>query len=334
MRGALLLLPVAMLAAGCGATQQAAPTGSALPTLQIAEPPSHRPSLHNCLSHLAACGYPDAGGNDGAHGALTPASGIVHLTRPGQVYENIDLRGNIVVQANDVTIRNVRVTSAGQGVVIYSGNPRIPIDGTTIHDTTIRGLDRTAGGALGDGVLNAGGNTRTTGTRLYIYDSGSTDWNGPGAISDSYMSVDTYVSGHHDEAIFEPGGDDGVQATHDTLLNNQPQTADVFFSTGGGPGSHDSVTNSLLGGGGWMIYGANGKQDPPPVDGPRIANNRFVRCLTHSVFEPKSGTTRCSGGPDSHGYFPLGGSFGVAAALGSSTTWTGNYWDDTFAPAG
>lgn len=282
----------------------------------------------SCFSNLAACGYPDAGTNDGAHGALTAVWGNVYLTTPGQVYENRDVHGSVVVQTDDVTIRNVRVTTARLGIVIYSGNPKIPIDGTTITDTTIRGLSRTSSGALSDGVLNAGGNTQTAATRLYIYNSGSTDWNGPGAISDSYMIIDTYVAGNHDEPIFEPGGDYGAQANHDTLLNDQPQTADVFFSS---PGSHDSVTNSLLGGGGFMIYGANGPTDTPPVDGPTITNNRFVRCLTSSVYAQQSGISRCSDGPDSHGYFPHGGSFGVAAAIGSLTTWSGNYWDDDLA---
>jgi hypothetical protein len=272
--------------------------------------------MTGCITKLAACGYPDAGGSDGAHGALRQVSGPVVLSSPGQVFENADVDGSIRVTANNVTIRNVQVTvSGGQGIVIYSGHSGVPVDGTTIQDTTIRGSSQTAAGALGDGVLNAGGNTNTIGQRLYIYNSGSTDWNGPGQVSDSYMIVDTYVPGAHDEAIYEGGGDAGIQAVHDTLLNTQPQTAVVLNGSDYGPAQHDSVQNSILAGGGYMIYGGYGAGYPAPIDGPHIKNNRFAR-------SPYGG------------YYPNGGSSGVSASINPATIdWSSNYWDDNLAPA-
>jgi hypothetical protein len=124
------------------------------------------------------------------------------------------------------------------------------------------------------------------------------------------MIVDTFSQGAHDEAVFEPGGDDGAQLNHDTMLNNQPQTAVVFFSVNGGRGQHDSVTNSLLAGGGYLVYGAHGPTDPRPLDGPRILGNRIARS-------------------PAGGYFPDGGSAGEAIAIDWPTDWVGNYWDDT-----
>jgi hypothetical protein len=268
-----------------------------------------------CIKNLAACGYPDAGETDGAHGALTPASGAVVLDKPGEVYQNVDLSGSILVSADDVTIHNVRVTAdGGDGIKIYSGDPNVAVDGTTITDTTVRGASQTSGGALADGVLNASGNTHTIAQRMYIYNSGSTDWNGPGAVSDSYLSVDTFVSGAHDEAIYEGGGDDGIQATHDTMLNTQPQTAVVDNGSDYGPAAHDAVRNCILAGGGYVIYGGYGQGYPLPVDGPHIVGNRFVR-------SPYGG------------FFPKGGSAGVSASINPSTIdWSGNYWDDNLAP--
>ncbi len=277
--------------------------------------PGQPPSQKGCIANLAACGYPDAGGNDGAHGALTPVSGPITLNSPGEVFENKDVHGGIRVTANNVTIRNVRVTvHGGEGIIVYSGRTNVPIDGTTITDTTIRGATQTSSDALSDGVLNAGGNTHTTAQRLYVYNSGSTDWNGPGAIFNSYMIVDTFVSGAHDEAIYEGGGDDGVQATHDTLLNNQPQTAVVLNGSDYGPAAHDSVQNCVLAGGGYVIYGGYGAGYPLPVDGPHVLNNRFVRA-------PYGGFSR------------KGGSGGVAASIDKATIdWSGNYWDDNLTP--
>jgi hypothetical protein len=297
---------------GKGGGSTSKPTTPTSPT-NPTKPPT--PPTTHCISQLAACGYPDGGNNDGAHGKLTPVNGTVVLDKPGETYANMDVNGSIAVRANNVTIHNVRVTTdGGEGIMIYSGNVDVPVNGTTITDTTVRGAAPTSSAALTDGVLNAGGNGSTTATRLYIYNSGSTDWNGPGAISDSYMMVDTYVSGAHDEAVYEPGGDAGAQLNHDTMLNNQPQTAVVFFSRDHGAGAHDLISNSVMAGGGYLVYGAHGPTDPTPIDGPRIFDNRLVR-------SPYGG------------FFSEGGSFGQAVAIDWSTDWWGNYWDDNLGRA-
>lgn len=281
------------------------------PTAKHAE---HSGSARSCIRSLAACGYPGAGVGDGAHGLLRPVSRSVVLSTPGQVYRDADVSGAILVTASHVTITNVRVTCecAGDqsGIKIYSGTPKRPITGTTITNSTIRGASQTRSGALGDGVLNAGGNTSTVAKGLYIYNSGSTDWNGPGAVSDSYMIVDTYVPGAHAEAIYEGGGGQGIEAVHDTLLNNQPQTAVVFNGSDYGPAQHDVVRDSILAGGGYMIYGGYGAGHPPPIDGPHIIGNRFAR----SPFG---------------GYYEHGGSVAVSTWMDPPTIdWHDNYWDD------
>ncbi len=298
-----------MLAAAAVLTT-ATPTSQVQKSSERQYPPTGRQSPpRGCIAKLAACGYPDAGTNDGAHGALRPVSGEVTLDRPGEVYENVNITGDIVVRADNVRINNVIVTckcgGQGHGIFIVPG-----VNGTTIENSILRGAGRTPESALGDGVLNAGGNRNTTARRLYIYNSGSTAWNGPGRISDSYMIVDTFVPGAHAETIYEGGGDGGIQATHDTLLNNQPQTAVVDNGSDYGPAAHDTIQDSILAGGGNMIYGGAGVGYRRPVDGPHILNNRFVRA-------PYGG------------FFRAGGSAGLGAAIDAHTIdWNGNYWDD------
>ena len=58
----------------------------------------------------AACGFPDASNAGVTRGAkLTAATGVVTLAEAGQVYENKQLTGSIIVTGANVTIRNVRL---------------------------------------------------------------------------------------------------------------------------------------------------------------------------------------------------------------------------------
>ena len=61
------------------------------------------------MPNPGACGYPDAT-NTGTTGALTPVTGNVTLSTPGQVYADKDVAGCITVTAANVTITNVKTT--------------------------------------------------------------------------------------------------------------------------------------------------------------------------------------------------------------------------------
>ena len=144
------------------------------------------------------------------------------------------------------------------------------------------------------------------------------------------MVVDSIYSGAHAENIYVCSG--LVDVNHSTLINNQPQTATVFGDTICGGGNTFKVTNSLLAGGGYVVYPQANSSSATGVS--TITGNRFARCLTSTVYHPSWGGRLCSGGPDSHGYFPGGGSFGHAAYIysGGANTWSGNVWDDNNAP--
>jgi hypothetical protein len=120
---------------------------------------------------------------------------------------------------------------------------------------------------------------------------------------------------------------------HDTLLNPHDQTADVFGGNDYGNETGLTITNNLLTGGGYMVYGgAIGSAGASTTD-VTITGNRFARCLTPSFSDGYG--MKCKGGADANGYWPQGGYYGVAAYVDKSvTTWSGNYWDDNLQPAG
>ena len=89
-------------------------------------------------------------------GALVP-SGALMITTDGAVYEDIDVSGDIWIDANNVTIRNFRINATGQsyGINVLEGH-----SGVVLEDGEIYGMSSA-------GVLGVGLSAR----RLHIHDS-------------------------------------------------------------------------------------------------------------------------------------------------------------------
>lgn len=82
---------------------------------------------------------------------LTPSKSIV-VTRDGTVLEDLDVTGQITVKANDVTIRNVRLSGGPKqqvGIRTYAGFARTRIENVDIamSSVTCRGAGVMGGGA-------------------------------------------------------------------------------------------------------------------------------------------------------------------------------------------
>jgi hypothetical protein len=122
-------------------------------------------------------------------------------------------------------------------------------------------------------------------------------------------------------------------------LNTQRQSATVFgdvrLGSGGPCDNNITITSSLLAGGGYMLYACSAASDPG-TSTLTVTNNRFARCATGAVSDGDG--LVCSGGQDSHGYWPQGGYFGLDSytycSPASDVTWSGNVWDDNNATAG
>ncbi len=142
-------------------------------------------------------------------------------------------------------------------------------------------------------------------------------WHGPGTVSDSYFLDDAFIFCAHYEPIYM--SDATLVVRHSTLLNIHDQTAAVFVDTStpdNAGDSHLTITDSLLAGGGYTLYPA-GNSTSPGTGTMDVERNRFARC--------KSG--KC---PDTHGYYPKSGYYGIAAYCwtGAGQTWQDNVWDD------
>lgn len=300
------------------------------------QPPS---SQTGCFSSPGRCGYPDpAYGNVGVPaGTQLTSSGSITVTTPGAVIDGLDVTGYITISANNVMIKNTRVTANGGGCGTSStcGNANIRLSGN--YTATISHVELTtdSGTTVEHGIRNSYGGTINVD---HVYQHGNVDalcWCGNANLRDNYSIIHLAIANDHLENLYLD--DHTLTATHNTFLNNQPQTANVFGNTNNGSGgscsNHLTVSDNLLAGGGYSIYPCgNASQAGSSVV--TITGNRFARCGSTEV-QGGGGTWFCPGGSNANGYFPRAGSFGAEAYYFGNQTWRGNYWDDnlqTFCP--
>ena len=300
-RAAVLCAVCAVAAASASCGGQPGHPGSAQPTGTTPKITAGRRTTH-CITHPSACGYPDESNTGVPPGTRLAPSGGITITKAGTVLSGMDVHGSITVDANDVTIRNTRVTTAGatgHNIVIEAG-----IGGTVIEDTTLRGTDAAAN-AIQYSVQNIGTDS-TRGIRLDMFNC-TTCWAGPGTLVDSYAITNAVIPGSHYGAVYSGGRAGPLVIEHDTLLNPHDQTATVFAGNDYGDQTGLTISGNLLAGGGYLIYG--GAYGPKGATTKRVSitNNRF-----------------------SNFYWPHGGHYGVAAYVNwDVTAWKGNYWDAT-----
>ena len=293
--------------------------------VEEASPPVEQPTqtLH-CFASPTACGFP-APLTTGTSGPLTPSGSLD--ASAGQTIKNLSVTGTIDVEAPNVTIENVKVTqNTTCGGTSTCGNYAIR---TTDQNTVIRHVETVSapGDTCEHDIRNAGGSVTIEDAYLHACDS-NVYAAGPTTLKDSYRIAKLAISTDHVENVYF--SDTSFTAAHDTLLNPIGQTAVIFGNVNGGSGgackNHLSVTDSLLAGGGFTLYPC-GNGTSVGSSSTVITGNHFARCLTSEV-DGGGGTHLCKSGPDSNGYYPNSGDYGIES-YGFGGTWSGNVWDDS-----
>jgi hypothetical protein len=291
-------------------TAPTTPPGTTVP------PPVGKPSptSKNCIEKPSACGYPDATNTGVPAGTkLTSESNDITVTKAGTTISGIALTSSIAVDADNTTIKDSEITvdgtqtcgesCGGRGIWIAPG-----VTGTVIEHVTCHG-----GAASGNDVTQyciANNSSSTKVSYLYAYNC-TECFTGPGNLSNSFLDVTGTIPGEHYEDIYYGGGAGPLIVNHDTMLNPQAQTAVVFTSVDFGDQTEISITDNLMAGGGYVIYGG-GSGSGGSVTGPiTVTGNRFSRK-----------------------YYPEGGFYGLAGDfVDGHTTWSENIWDETLKQA-
>lgn len=305
VKGSLLLGGLALLA-GCSGAPRADGRVRSSPSPRTSPGPADTPqpgSDTGKKSHFP--GAADTGVKRGAR--LRVQNGTLKVTKPGTVIEGLEIHGDIVVLAPDVTIRDCRVIGAGDWAILQ--RMEAGSGGLTVEDTEISGGG--PGRPLEFGILNYAG--RLTVRRVNVHTMMSAVQTPQGLIEDSYFHAPKDFPGAHVTLVASGSGPrPGMKLTirHNTILNPGGQTAAVALYQDFGVNHDVLVQGNLLAGGGYTVYGGTGKKG-------RTHDIRFIG----NVFSRR--------------YFGKGGAYGWgvdfdAAAPGNQ--WRGNTWQETGRP--
>jgi hypothetical protein len=281
----------------------------------------------DCYSQLARCGFPSVATAGVPHGTDLRKSGSLTIRKDGAVLSRRRVEGTVIVDADNVTIRESLIVPPGGGSGSYAIQLLQGADDFRIESSEVRGRGKTDG--LQSAVWNHYGNPGATAVDSYFHKC-SDCWEGPGYFNRDLMVVDASYPGSHDEDIYVCGGT--VKVENSTLINRHNQTATVFGDTAGCGGNRFIVTDNLIAGGGYSLYPQANSDSPTGYM--KVTGNRFARCHGARDYEADTGGTSCAGGPDRSGIFPQGGYYGVAAYyyLGGGNVWAENRWDDNLRP--
>ena len=91
----------------------------------------------NCIIKPSDCGYPDETNTGVPAGVMLTNSGSITVTQNGTVITGLNISGNITILANNVTIRNTRITSRDYYPIRYfdNNNTRLLVEDTEIIGT-------------------------------------------------------------------------------------------------------------------------------------------------------------------------------------------------------
>ncbi len=220
----------------------------------------------------SSTGFPDASNTGWAPTGvtLTPHSGALNITVASSVVDSLDVAGNVVISANNVTLKRSRVTS-NSGYVVYTSPGHT---GTVIQDCEINGVGANNSG--NNGV--AGGSTTVLRCNIYNVENGISPQSNGWLIQDNYIHSLLASGSPHYDGIQVDGGMSNIDIEHNTVINDYGQTSAVMLDNYFGPLSNVTVNNNYLKGGGYTIYcsaqfGGSGGGTGGAITNVKIINN-------------------------------------------------------------
>jgi hypothetical protein len=278
----------------------------------------------NCAASPHVCRYPDAT-NTGVPAAMPLLSvpsqissgrgwkydprGWVEVYGNGAVLSGLYIPWNLDISASNVTIKDVEVVNTGESFGISLRHTQnVVIENSTVYSPYASGPNR-----LHAGIKDVYGDSTGTAVEYNnVWHTATAIQLSEGKVENNYVHDLAYTTGDHINGIVSDAGDpSGLQIVHNTVFVPIGQTDAIALFEDFGAQLNCLISNNLLAGGGYSVYGgANaGRWTPSNIV---ITNNRFART-----------------------YYPAGGYYGPVANLAAGVAgniWSGNIWDDTGSP--
>ncbi len=194
--------------------------------------------------------------------SLTKFTGTYYVTQDNAVISNMEIHGQIVIQAKNVTMSNVKlVANTWHALWVQDGST-----GFTLKDSEIDG-----GGSSQNGVLGQGTFLRNN---IHGVENGIAV-TGPSVIRDNYIYGLQGGPDAHFDGIEINGGHD-IDIIHNTVINSHDQAAAVMMNNEFGGLANINVDGNRLVGGGYTVY-LDGRKGGGAVDDAsiKITNNQI-----------------------------------------------------------
>jgi hypothetical protein len=276
--------------------------------------------LTNCQATPSSCGYPDATNtgvpagttlktvpaqvSSGPGWSYNAANNDVVVTGNGTVLSGLSLSTELLINASNVTVKNVQVVTNGNFGIALTHTTGVTIQNSTISGSSAGRVSSAVDDVYGDstGITLTGNNISNFRTAIQI---------STGMVSGNYIHDPGYISGDHTNGFYVNGGTEPLTIQGNTILNSLSQTDAINLDagTGGGSVTNKTIKNNLLAGGSYTIYGGNSLGNA--TSNIVITGNRFGQL-----------------------YYSTSGQYGPVAYFTSAATgsqWSGNIWDTTAA---
>ncbi|WP_222857289.1 hypothetical protein [Rhizobium herbae] len=172
---------------------------------------------------------------------MTKYNGTLHITEDNAVISNMDITGDIVIDADNVTLNNIKLTSTGAWSAV---NVMDGATGFTLQNSEIDGKGLSQNGVYGHGTF--------VGNDIYGVENGITV-SGPSDIRDNYIHNFLGTAEAHYDGIEVNAGHD-IDIVHNTVVVDHGQTSAVMLDNYFGGLSNITVENNRLAGGGYTVY--------------------------------------------------------------------------------
>jgi hypothetical protein len=278
--------------------------------------------LTNCAPTPGTCNYPTAATTgvpagttlkqvpsqvtSGPGWTWNATTNTAVVSTDGTVLSGLSISGTLQVNADNVTVKNVKVTSGGNFGISLTHTA-----GVTISNSTVSGLNTTTGrvGYAIDDVY--GDSTGMTLKANNISNFRTAVQISTGLADGNYIYEPGFLAGDHTNGFYVGGGTQPLTIQNNTIFDPLSQTDAINLDAPapgpGAPVANKTIKNNLLAGGSYTIYA--GAAGGSPTSNIVITGNRFGQ-----------------------NYFPKSGQYGPVAYFdraGTGNTWSGNIWDTT-----
>lgn len=243
-------------------TQPTATT--APPTTTTAPPTTTTPPVTTTTTTPSA--WPDASNTGVPAGTtLTPRSGG-SITTAGTVIDGANITGNIRISADNVTIRNSKITASAYWVVVVDDDAT----GARLENVEIDGR----GDAGTDGSNGIYGTATVIKANIHGVENGFQPSSGS-VIRDSWVHGLDAPGSPHIDGIQIDGSRSNILIEHNTVdMREWTQTAAVMIDNVFGAVDNVTVNNNRLLGGGYTTY-IDGTFNGSTITNVRYTNNRI-----------------------------------------------------------